>query len=101
MKTLMMMTILAIMAATMVKSEEVKKDVVTEKVTETATVIRVWLEKEWIDIKVEELCGQISQKIQGITTEIVSGVVNSTYEELQPVLQQGAEQVYITRQRKR
>jgi hypothetical protein len=51
MKTLMMMTILAIMAATMVKSEEVKKDIVTEKVTETATVIRVWLEKEWIDIK--------------------------------------------------
>ena len=47
----MMMTILAIMAATMVKSEEVKKDIVTEKVTETATVIRVWLEKEWIDIK--------------------------------------------------
>ena len=46
-----MMTILAIMAATMVKSEEVKKDIVTEKVTETATVIRVWLEKEWIDIK--------------------------------------------------
>jgi hypothetical protein len=42
------------------------------------------------------LCGQISQKIQGITTEIVSGVVNSTYEELQPVLQQGAEQVYDT-----
>ena len=47
----MMMTILAIMAATMVKSEEVKKDIVTEKVTETATVIRVWVEKEWIDIK--------------------------------------------------
>ena len=54
------------------------------------------LAQEWIDIKVEELCGQISQKIQGITTEIVSGVVNSTYEELQPVLQQGAEQVYDT-----
>jgi hypothetical protein len=52
------------------------------------------LAQEWIDIKVEELCDQISQKIQGITTEIVSGVVNSTYEELQPVLQQGAEQVY-------
>ena len=52
------------------------------------------LAQEWIDIKVEELCGQISQKIQGITTEIVSGVVNSTYEELQPVLQQGAKSVY-------
>ena len=54
------------------------------------------LAQEWIDTKVEELCEQISQKIQGITTEIVSGVVNSTYEELQPVLQQGAEQVYDT-----
>ena len=54
------------------------------------------LAQEWIDIKVEELCEQISQKIQGITTEIVSGVVNSTYEELQPVLQQGAESVYNT-----
>ena len=54
------------------------------------------LAQEWIDIKVEELCEQISQKIQGITTEIVSGVVNSTYEELQPVLQQGAESVYDT-----
>ena len=52
------------------------------------------LAQEWIDIKVEELCEQISQKIQGITTEIVSGVVNSTYEELQPVLQQGAKSVY-------
>jgi hypothetical protein len=52
------------------------------------------LAQEWINAKVEELCDQISQKIQGITTEIVSGVVNSTYEELQPVLQQGAEQVY-------
>ncbi len=54
------------------------------------------LAQEWIDTKVEELCEQISQKIQGITTEIVSGVVNGTYEELQPVLQQGAEQVYNT-----
>jgi hypothetical protein len=54
------------------------------------------LAQEWIDTKVEELCEQISQKIQGITTEIVSGVVNGTYEELQPVLQQGAESVYDT-----
>ena len=52
------------------------------------------LAQEWIDTKVEELCEQISQKIQGITTEIVSGVVNGTYEKLQPVLQQGAESVY-------
>ena len=54
------------------------------------------LAQEWIDTKVEELCEEISKKIQGITTEIVSGVVNSTYEELQPVLQKGAEQVYDT-----
>jgi hypothetical protein len=52
------------------------------------------LAQEWIDAKVEELCEQISKKIQGITTEIVSGVVNGTYEKLEPVLQQGAEQVY-------
>jgi hypothetical protein len=54
------------------------------------------LAQEWIDDKVEELCDQISQKIQGITTEIVSGVVNGTYEKLEPVLQQGAESVYDT-----
>ena len=54
------------------------------------------LAQEWIDTKVEDLCEQISQKIQGITTEIVSGAVNSTYEKLQPVLQQGAELVYDT-----
>jgi hypothetical protein len=54
------------------------------------------LAQEWIDVKVEELCEQISQKIQGITTEIVSGVVNGTYEKLQPVLQQGAKSVYDT-----
>ena len=59
-----MMTILAIMAATMVKSEEVKKDIVTEKVTETATVIRVWLEKEWIDIKEYQKQGWEDGKIQ-------------------------------------
>jgi len=54
------------------------------------------LASNWIDDKVEELCDQISQKIQGITTEIVSGVVNDTYEKLQPALQQGAESVYNT-----
>lgn len=54
------------------------------------------LAQNWIDDRVDELCDQISQKIQGITTEIVSGVVNSTYEKLQPVLQQGAESVYDT-----
>jgi hypothetical protein len=52
------------------------------------------LAQEWIDAKVEELCEQISKKIQGITTEIVSGVVNGTYEKLEPALQQGAKQVY-------
>jgi len=52
------------------------------------------LASNWIDAKVEELCEQISQKIQGITTEIVSGVVNGTYEKLEPALQQGVEKVY-------
>jgi hypothetical protein len=52
--------------------------------------------QEWIDKKVEELCKEISKKIEGITTEIVSGVVNGTYEKLQPALQKGAEQVYNT-----
>ena len=52
------------------------------------------LASNWIDAKVEELCDQISQKIQGITTEIVSGVVNGTYEKLQPSLQQGVQKVY-------
>jgi len=50
--------------------------------------------QEWIDARVEELCEQISQKIQGISTEIVSGVVNGTYEKLEPALQQGVRQVY-------
>ena len=52
------------------------------------------LASNWIDAKVEELCEQISQKIQGITTEIVSGSVNGTYEKLEPALQQGVAQVY-------
>ena len=51
MRTMMMITIAVLMTMTMAKSDEVKKDIVTEKVTETATVIRVWVEKEWIDIK--------------------------------------------------
>ena len=54
------------------------------------------LASNWIDAKVEELCDQISQKIQGISTEIVSGVVNGTYEKLEPALQQGVAQVYDT-----
>ena len=52
------------------------------------------LAQNWIDDKVEELCDQISQKIQGIATEIVSGAVNGTYEKLEPALQQGVEKVY-------
>jgi hypothetical protein len=52
------------------------------------------LASNWIDDKVEELCDQISQKIQGIATEIVSGAVNGTYEKLEPALQQGVAQVY-------
>jgi hypothetical protein len=52
------------------------------------------LASNWIDDKVEELCDQISQKIQGITTEIVSGAVSGTYEKLEPALQQGVGKVY-------
>ena len=52
------------------------------------------LASNWIDDKVEELCDQISQKIQGIATEIVSGAVNGTYEKLEPALQQGVGKVY-------
>ena len=52
------------------------------------------LASNWIDDKVEELCDQISQKIQGIATEIVSGAVNGTYEKLEPALQKGVEKVY-------
>lgn len=54
------------------------------------------LASNWIDDKVEELCDQISQKIQGIATEIVSGAVNGTYEKLEPALQKGVEKVYDT-----
>ena len=52
------------------------------------------LASNWIDAKVEELCDQISQKIQGIATEIVSGAVNGTYEKLEPALQKGVGKVY-------
>jgi hypothetical protein len=54
------------------------------------------LAQEWIDAQVEKLCEQISKKIQGISTEIVAGVVNGTYEKLQPALEQGAKSVYNT-----
>jgi hypothetical protein len=54
------------------------------------------LAQEWIDAQVEKLCEQISKKIQGISTEIVGGVVNGTYEKLQPALEKGAKSVYST-----
>jgi hypothetical protein len=54
------------------------------------------LAQEWIDAQVEKLCEQISKKIQGISTEIVGGVVNGTYEKLEPALEKGAKSVYNT-----
>jgi len=52
--------------------------------------------QEWIDEKVDKLCEEISKKIQGITTEIVSGVVNDSYEKLTPVLASGVATIYET-----
>jgi hypothetical protein len=52
------------------------------------------LAQEFIDTQVEKLCQEISKKIQGITTEIVGGVVNGTYEKIIPALNQGAKSVY-------
>jgi hypothetical protein len=52
------------------------------------------LAQEWIDEQVENLCEEVSKKIEGITNDIVSGVVNDTYEKLQDPLKQGAEAVY-------
>jgi hypothetical protein len=52
------------------------------------------LAQEWIDEQVDNLCEEISKKIEGITNDIVSGVVNDTYEKLQDPLKQGAEAVY-------
>ena len=54
------------------------------------------LAQEFIDAQVEKLCQEISKKIQGITTEIVGGTVNGTYEKLLPALEQGAKSVYTT-----
>ena len=54
------------------------------------------LAKEFIDAQVEKLCEEISKKIQGITTEIVGGTVNGTYEKLLPALEQGAKSVYTS-----
>jgi hypothetical protein len=51
------------------------------------------LAQEWIDDRVDELCEEVSKKIEGITNDIVSGVVNDTYEKLQDPLKQGAEAV--------
>lgn len=52
--------------------------------------------QEWIDKQVDKLCKEISKKIQGITSEIVSGVVNDSYEKLTPVLTKGASAIYDT-----
>jgi hypothetical protein len=54
------------------------------------------LAQEFIDAQVEKLCQEISKKIQGITTEIVGGTVNGTYEKLLPALEKGAKSVYST-----
>jgi hypothetical protein len=54
------------------------------------------LAQEFIDAQVEKLCQEISKKIQGITTEIVGGTVNGTYEKLLPALEQGAKSVYTS-----
>jgi hypothetical protein len=50
--------------------------------------------QEWIDEKVEELCEEVSKKIEGITNDIVSGITNDTYEKIISPLNQGAEAVY-------
>jgi hypothetical protein len=54
------------------------------------------LAQEWIDAQVEKLCQEISKKIQGITTEIVGGTVNGTYEKIIPALEGGAKSVYTS-----
>ena len=50
--------------------------------------------QEWINTKKEKLCEEITKKIQGITTEIISGVVNDSYEQLIPSLNAGTELLY-------
>ena len=50
--------------------------------------------QEWINTKKEKLCEEITKKIQGITTEIISGVVNDSYEQLIPSLNVGTELLY-------
>jgi hypothetical protein len=47
----------------------------------------------WIDERVEELCEEVSKKIEGITNDIVSGITNDTYEKMIPALNQGAKGV--------
>ena len=50
--------------------------------------------QDWIDGRLEALCEEISKKIQGITTEIISGIVNDAYEQLIPPLNEGTELLY-------
>lgn len=52
------------------------------------------LAKNWIGVKTQELCDQVSEKIQGVTTEIVGSIVNDTYEKLIPPLNQGSKALY-------
>lgn len=49
---------------------------------------------QWIDEQVEKLCDQLSQKIEGITNDIVNGIVNDTYEKIIPKLKEGSEKLY-------
>ncbi|MGA1046718.1 MAG: hypothetical protein ACO3UU_01815 [Minisyncoccia bacterium] len=50
--------------------------------------------QEWINTKRDQLCEEITEKIKGITTEIISGVVNDSYEQLIPVLNEATELLY-------
>jgi len=50
--------------------------------------------QNWIDDQVEKICEEVSSKIKGIVSEIVSGVINDAYEKLIPPLNTGAEQIY-------
>jgi hypothetical protein len=50
--------------------------------------------QEWINTKKEKLCEEITKKIQSITTEIIGGIVNDSYEQLIPSLNAGTELLY-------
>ena len=50
--------------------------------------------KDWISAKKEELCKSMTEKIKAISTEIISGVVNDTYEQLVTPLGEGSQLLY-------